>query len=314
MIRARHSLNPFVTAMLCMILQITPAAARVLLVGPARALKLPSEAAPLARPGDVVRIDPGTYVDCAVWRNSNVTIQGSGRGVVLAGKACLEQGIFVVLGSDVTVQGLTFRDATVPNHNGAGIKMLGDNLTVRDSRFEHNENGILTGGSPASSVRISNSAFIGNGACIEACAHGVYAGAPIKLLDIEHCIFLDTKTGHHIKSRAHQTIVRDSQIEDGPTGTSSYLIETPLGGDLLVQHNSLEKGPNTGNRGATISIGVEAASNPTTSLVIQDNTFRNDAPKQTIFVRNSTQTPAKLIGNRVSGDVRMLEGPGSVSP
>jgi hypothetical protein len=300
--------------MLCLILQITPAAARVLLVGPARALKLPSEAAPLARPGDVVRIDPGTYVDCAVWRNSNVTIQGSGRGVVVRGKACLEQGIFVVVGSDVTVQGITFRDATVPDHNGAGIKMLGDNLTVRDSRFEHNENGILTGGSPASSVRISNSTFIGNGACIEACAHGVYAGAPIKLLDVEHCIFLDTKTGHHIKSRAHQTIVRDSQIEDGPTGTSSYLIETPLGGDLLVQHNILEKGPNTSNRSATISIAAEATSNPTTSLVIQDNTFRNDAPKQTIFVRNSTQTPAKLIDNRISGDVRMLEGPGSVSP
>ncbi len=172
----------------------------------------------------------------------------------------------------------------------------------------------MTGGSPASSVRISNSTFIGNGACIEACAHGVYAGAPIKLLDVEHCIFLDTKTGHHIKSRAHQTIVRDSQIEDGPTGTSSYLIETPLGGDLLVQHNILEKGPNTSNRSATISIAAEATSNPTTSLVIQDNTFRNDAPKQTIFVRNSTQTPAKLIGNRISGDVRMLEGPGSVSP
>ncbi len=116
--------------MLCLIWQMTPAAARVLQVGPARALKLPSEAAPLARPGDVVRIDPGTYVDCAVWRNSNVTIQGSGRGVVLAGKACLEQGIFVIVGSDVTVQGITFRDAVVPDHNGAGIKMLGDdNLT-----------------------------------------------------------------------------------------------------------------------------------------------------------------------------------------
>jgi hypothetical protein len=314
MIRARHSLNPFVTAMLCLIWQITPAAAHVLLVGPARALKMPSEAAPLARPGDIVRIDPGTYVDCAVWRNSNVTIQGTGKGVVVAGKACLDQGIFVIVGSDVTVQGITFRDATVPDHNGAGIKMLGDNLTVRDSRFEHNENGILTGGSPASSIRISNSTFVANGACIEACAHGVYAGAPIKLLDVEHCVFFDTRTGHHIKSRAHQTIVRDSRIEDGPTGTASYLIETPMGGDLLVQHNVLEKGPNTGNRSAAISIAVESTSNPTTSLIIQDNTFRNDAPKQTIFVRNSSRTPAKLIDNSVSGDVRMLEGPGSVSP
>jgi len=300
--------------MLCLILQITPAAARVLQVGPARQLKLPSEAGLLARPGDVVQIDPGTYVDCAVWRGSNLTIQGAGRGVVVAGKTCLEQGIFVIAGSNVTVQNITFRDAVVPDHNGAGIKMLGDNLTVRDSRFEHNENGILTGGTPASSIRISNSTFIGNGACIEACAHGVYAGAPIKLLDVEHCVFFDTRTGHHIKSRAHETIVRDSRIEDGPSGTASYLIETPVGGDLLVRHNVLEKGPNTGNRSAAISIGVESSANPTNSLVVQDNIFRNDAPRQTIFVRNSTATPASLIDNQVSGDVRMLQGPGSVSP
>jgi hypothetical protein len=317
MIRQRHSLIPFGFAMLCQLWIVAPiqsAVARVLLVGPGRTLKLPSQAAAAVQPGDVVRIDPGTYNDCAVWRASGVTIQAAGRNVVMAGPACLNQAIFMVYANDVTVQGLMFRDATVYGHNAAGIKTVGENLTVVNSRFEHNENGILAGGPASSTVRITDSTFIGNGACILACAHGVYAGAPIRLLDIERCVFLDTRTAHHIKSRALQTIVRDNRIEDGPSGTSSYLIETPQGGDLLVQHNILEKGLNTSNRGVAISIGIEGVTNPTTSLVIRDNRFRNDVPQQTIFVRNSSATPAELAGNVVSGDIRMLEGPGSVTP
>ena len=290
------------------------AAARVLLVGPGRALKLPSQAAAIAQAGDIVRIDPGHYADCAVWNASGLTIQAAGHNVVLAGRTCLGQGIFVIFGNDVTVQGLTFRDATVLGFNAAGIKMNGDNLTVRASRFEHNENGILAGGSPASTVTITDSSFIGNGACIMACAHGVYVGAQIKRAVIERCLFLDTRTAHHIKSRALETIVRDSRIEDGPTGTSSYLIETPFAGDLLVEGNTLEKGPNSSNPEVAISIGIEAVKNPTASLIIRHNRFRNDLPQQTIFVRNSTRVPAQLVGNTVTGNVRMLDGPGTVTP
>jgi hypothetical protein len=101
-----------------------------------------------------------------------------------------------------------------------------------------------------------------NGACIDACAHGVYAGAPIYLLDIRRCVFLDTKVAHHIKSRARNTVVRDSPIEDGPTGTSSYLIEVPNGGNVLIQGNTMEKGPHTSNPATATSLGVEVETNP----------------------------------------------------
>ncbi len=303
-----------VTAAIVLGAMAAPAAARLVFVGPARPLKLPSLAAALVQPGDIVRIDAGTYIDCAVWRTPGITIQGTGREVVLTGRVCLGQAIFLIEANDVTIQGLTFRDATSDGHNAAGIKMVGNNLTVRNSRFEHNENGILAGGSSASKVRISDSVFIGNGACINACAHGVYAGEAIGLLEIERCVFLDTRTAHHIKSRALQTVVRDSRIEDGESGTSSYLIETPQGGDLLVQNNSMQKGPNSSNPVAAIAIAAGGARNPTAKLVIRDNRFRNDAAAQTIFVRNETQTPAELIDNQVDGPVRMLEGPGSITP
>jgi hypothetical protein len=284
-----------------------PARGRVLEVGPDRAMTLPSQAAEAAADGDFVRIDPGVYADCAVWRASRLVIEAAGPGVVLAGKTCLDMGIFVIAGNDVTVRGITFTGARVIWHNGAGIRASGRNLTVEHSRFLDGENGILAGGPSTSVVRITDSEFAGNGDCTRACAHGVYAGAPIFLLDIERCIFRNTRTAHHIKSRARSTMVIDSRIEDGPDGTSSYLIETPNGGDLLVQGNVMEKGPLTGNPRAAISIGVEGVTNRTEKLVIRNNVFRSDVPGSTVFVRNSSAVPVVLEGNTISGDVKLLQ-------
>ena len=123
-----------------------PAAARILEVGLTRALTQPSQAAALADSGDFVRIDPGIYADCAVWRTSRLVIEATGPGVVLAGKTCLEMGIFIIAANDVTIRGITFAGARVIWHNGAGIRAEGRNLTVEHSRFLDNENGILAGG------------------------------------------------------------------------------------------------------------------------------------------------------------------------
>nr|WP_294516256.1 right-handed parallel beta-helix repeat-containing protein [uncultured Rhodopila sp.] len=280
---------------------------RILEVGADRTLTVPSEAAAIAKAGDFIRIDPGVYADCAVWRASRLVIEATGPGVVLTGKTCLEQGIFVVAGSDVTVRGITFAGARVPGHNGAGIRASGRNLTVEHSRFLDNENGMLFGGPADSVVRITDSEFAGNGACIGACAHGVYAGAAIYLLDIERCIFRNTRTAHHVKSRALNTMVVDSRIEDGPDGTSSYLIETPDGGNLLVQGNVLEKGPLSSNPRVAISIGVEGVKNPTDRLVIRNNIFRSDLTRRTVFVRNSSAAAVVLEDNTLTGDVEVLE-------
>jgi hypothetical protein len=288
-------------------LWVAPCEGRVLQVGAARVLKVPSQAATVAMPGDVVRIDPGTYADCAVWRAPRLVIEAAGPGVVLAGKVCAETATFIVLGNDTVISGLTFAGAAGAGHNAAAIKGLGVNLTVQDSRFVDNENGILAGGPRTSVVRITGSTFIGNGSCLGACAHAVYAGAPIFLLEVEGCVFRGTRTAHHIKSRAQNTVVRRSWISDGPEGTSSYLIETPNGGNLLVQDNILQKGPRSENPAAAISVGVEGVTNPTGAQIVQDNTFVNDLPGRTIFVRNSASAPVALDRNWLIGDVARLE-------
>jgi hypothetical protein len=288
-----------------------PAWGRTLDVGPGARFAQPSAAVAAAAPGDTIRIAPGRYTDCAVLRQDGMTIEGTGPGVVLAGKTCAGKGILVIDAANVTVRGITLQGAHVPDRNGAGIRAEGGSVTVEAVRFLDNENGILTGDNPAATIRISDSDFIGNGSCEAGCAHGIYAGA-VGLLRVEHSRFLATQAGHHIKSRALRTEIIGCDIRDGPDGTASYLIELPDGGSLLVEDSVLEKGPHSQNPGNAIMIGAEGAKRPPGELVFRRNRFVNDQTRPTVFVHNLTDTPAVLEGNTLTGQVRPLVGAGSI--
>jgi hypothetical protein len=226
-------------------------------------------------------------------------------------KTCQGKAILVTVGRDVTVRNLTLTRARVPDANGAGIRAEGPNLTVERVRFVNNENGILAAVSPTSTIRIIDSEFIGNGKCAAYCAHGIYVNN-IALLHVENSTFFDTHVGHHIKSRAQRTELIGNKITDGEDGTASYLVDVPNGGTLLMENNTLEKGPNASNHSAAIVIGAEGVTQPTGELVIRNNRFTNDLPQQTIFVRNLTATEAMLTGNVLAGKVTALAGDGSV--
>ncbi len=299
-----------------------PAAGKTLEVGPSRTLTGPGEAAKVAVDGDRVVLDPGVYRDCAIWTASRLTIEARRapdtmkqtvmNQTIIAGPTCGDRGLFVFIGNDITVRGLIFAHARDTFHTGAGILMEGANLTVENSVFLDNENGILAGGPPTSVVRIRHDLFQGNGSCTGPCAHALYVGARIARLEVTDCWFRDTRVGHDIKSRARATVVRASRIEDGPTGTSSYLIELPDGGDGAILNNVLEKGPLSGNKEVAISLGTEDLLNPTRTLVIRGNRFTSDLPDPVFFVRNLTHTPARLTDNTLTGRVVPLDGPGSV--
>jgi hypothetical protein len=229
---------------------------------------------------------------------------------VLTDKTCGGKALLVIDGSDVTVRNLTLQRARVADGNGAAIRAEGGNLTLDGDRVINNQDGILTAENPDATLLVKNSQFIDNGVCAASCAHGIYAGV-LKLLDVEHCQFSGTRDGHHIKSRALRTVVNDSTLMDGPTGTASYLIDVPNGGSLIVTGNILEKGPHAGNQAYAISIGEEGVDRATDELVIKNNRFTNDQDRPTTFVRNLTATPADLSGNVYHGQVRPLEGDGS---
>jgi hypothetical protein len=286
------------------------AAARTLQVGPQRQYKQPSEAIAAAQDGDTVQIDPGVYFDCSVVKQNRLTIAGAGPDTVLTDKICQGKALLVIDGNDVTVRNLTLRRARAPDQNGAGIRAEGGNLTVEKTRFLNNENGLISADNPEATIRVIDSEFVGNGKCPVACAHAIYA-SHIALLRVERSRFSDTREGHHIKSRALRTEIVGNDIADGPTGTASYLIDVPNGGSLIVNGNTLEKGPHSSNPSIAINIGEEGVDRPTDEIIVRDNTFINDEGRGTTLLNNVTATPADLSGNRLKGEVRPLVGDGS---
>ncbi len=290
-----------------------PSAAATLTVGPGQVYGAPSQTAGTVRPGDTVKIAPGTYRDCAVWRTDNLTIEGMGPGVVLTDRTCEGKAIFVIHADNVRVKNITFQHARVPDGNGAGIRAEGVNLTLDNDKFLNNQNGILAAPKPKSTIIIRNSEFDHNGTCVNSagCAHGVYIN-DVALLRIEHSRFFDSQAGHHIKSRAQRTELIGNHIEDGPNGTASYAVDIPNGGTVIMTGNVIEKGPKNENHVTAVSIGEEGVTHETPKLLFKNNTFTNDGPP-TAFVRNVTATPAQLIGNMFKGNrIVPLIGDGTV--
>ncbi len=298
---------------LFLLLPVYPAFAATLNVGPYQVYKLPSEAIRAAAPGDTIRIAPSHYADCAAWATNGLTIEGIGAGPVLAGKICEDKGIFIIDAENATIRNIVFADAVIEGGNGSGIRANGARLVVENSTFRNDQDGILTGNDRNASLVVRNSSFEGNGACVpnEGCAHGIYAGH-LGLLRIEGSHFFNTRIGHHIKSRAWRTELVGNTIEDGPEGTSSYLVDIPDGGTLVMTRNILEKGPNTENPMVAVSIGEENAKRPSEGIIVTGNSFTNDGPATT-FVRNGTKTPARLSGNTFKGHaIKPLSGQGTV--
>ena len=287
------------------------AVAAVLEVGPGKPFAAPSLAIAAARDGDTVRVAPGVYVDCATIAQNGLTLEGTGE-TAMTGKTCAGKAILVVAGNNATIRGLTLSNAKVPDRNGAGIRAEGAALLVDKVRFLGNENGIVSANGPAISIRVRDSVFIGNGHCRPVCAHGIYAGH-IAALIVETSRFLDQKEGHHIKSRANRTEVTGSDIQDGPTGTASYLIDISNGGAVRIEGNILRKGPLSANPLTAIFLGAEGDSNPSGPIVVRGNRFANDGTRTAVFVRALTNIPALLTGNTLTGAVIPLSGPGTVA-
>ena len=299
--------------MLAFLLVAPELSARTLEVGPGKPYANPSQAAAAARDGDRVSIAAGEYFDCAVWPQNNLVVEGSPDGAtIVTDKTCQGKAIFVIPGNDVTIRSLTLTRARVPDMNGAGIRAEGRNLLVDRVRFIDNQNGILAANQPEGRLIVRDSEFARNGTCDQDCAHGIYANY-LALLRVERSRFRETRSGHHIKSRAIRTEVVDCDIADGPMGTASYLIDVPNGGSVLIQGNRLAKGPKAENRSAAIAIGAEGVERRTAEIRVEGNQFIAEGEYPTIFVINHTATPAVLRQNQIRGRARALRGDGATS-
>ncbi len=243
---------------------------RRLTVGPGRTYATPSAAAAAAQSGDVVVISAGIYTgDVATWVQSNLTICGTGGRAQLfaGGRDAGGKGIWVIKGTNVVIENMEFHDAKVADQNGAGIRAEGNGLTIRNSGFYDNENGIL--GPDAGDLTIDGSEFARNGYG-DGYSHNLYVGAANRV-SITSSYFHEAKIGHNFKSRAKETRIENSYFMDGPNGTSSYLVNIPNGGVVYLRGNLLHKGPRADNS-VSIAFGEEGPRWSTNSLEMVHNT------------------------------------------
>ena len=274
----------------------------VLRVGPRRKLKRPSQAAQVARDGDIIEIDAGTYdADAAVWRGNRLSIRGVGGRVHLRAKGARaeDKAIWVVKGDDTTIEGVEFSGAKVPAGNGAGIRLEGTGLTVRNCFFHDNENGILTGANAASDVVVEHSEFARNGKG-DGYTHNLYIGN-VKSFTLRFSYVHHAVAGHNVKTRAQRNYVAYNRIMDEADGKSSYSLEFPDGGLSFVIGNTIQQGPAAENS-TIVSFGAEKLGQPLNELYFVNNTVVNDLPEhgRFIFVKPGAET-VKIVNNIFSG-------------
>lgn len=282
--------------------QESAAPGRVLQVGPTRAYATPSEAAAEVRDGDRVEIDAGVYPgDVAVWRANRITLRGVGNGrahLRADGNAAEGKAIWVIKGDNVKVENIEFSGAEVRDRNGAGIRQEGKNLTVRNSYFHHNENGILAGDHPTSKIVIEYSIFENNGHG-DGRTHNVYVNE-VKRLIFRYSWSHGARVGHNLKSRARRTDVLYSRLGDEDDGNASYAIDLANGGVAFVIGNVIHQGPEAENS-TIVSYAAEGFERKRNRLYFVHNTVVNDRSSGTFLAVRESLKQVSILNNLFVG-------------
>jgi hypothetical protein len=177
----------------------------------------------------------------------------------------------LVLNATITINSIEFTGASVADNNGAGLRVQAGNLTVNNSTFTNNQEGILGAASQGITIAVSNSSFTYNGAC-DGFSHGLYDSGSAGLT-LTGNTFANTCVGNDVQSRAAMTTVTGNAFDEcDPASSASYELNIANGGVGDVAGNSFCKGPNAENP-AFISYDPGGYLYPDNSLTVSGNTF-----------------------------------------
>ncbi|WP_428485876.1 Hint domain-containing protein [Rhodopila sp.] len=267
--------------------------------------------------GDVIRVQAGTYTNDFATITTSIAIEGVGGMVNLVATEAPpnRQGILTIgtpgaTGPDVTLYNMSFSSAAISGADGAnaaGIRYKSGNLTLNNTDFTNNQDGLLADADPTGNITINNSQFAENGGP-SGQTHNLYVGG-IQQLTIDNSYFYDPLVGHDIKSRAANTTIEDSRIDD-PNGTGSYEIDLPNGGNAVIRDNVIDKGAGAHNANF-ISFGAEGGLHAGSTLSVTGNTVINDYGSNANLLVNDTNIPASVTGNTAYGlkSTQIAEGP-----
>ncbi len=253
-----HNPVPYVFAALISLLSAPTLFAATLVVGPNEAITRIADAARMAEDGDTILIMPGEYrADVAVWTQRRLTIRGASaeRPVLIADGANAEgKAIWVIRDGSFLIENIEFRNARVPDGNGAGIRFERGRLEVRNSRFIDNQNGILTANFPDAELIVRDSEFGDAPRPNLALPHLLYVGK-IGRFELTGSRLYNGYEGHLIKTRARENEIRYNMIYDHEGG-ASYELEFPNGGVARIVGNVIGQSETTQNP-IVISYGAE---------------------------------------------------------
>jgi hypothetical protein len=281
-----------------------------LCVGRGHKYSKPSEAALSAKDGQTINIEADDYVgDAALWSKNNLIVRGVGgrprinaNGVNIGGK-----GTWLVTGNNMIVENIEFSGAKVADRNGAGIRLEGKNLTLRNCYFHHNENGILTGVNEDSDILIEHSEFGYNGSG-DGQTHNIYVGR-VRSLTVKYSHLHHANVGHNFKSRALTNYLLYNLIVDELDGNASYEVNIPNGGRAYLIGNVIQQSPKTEND-TIVSFGEEGLKHGPHQFYFVNNTVVNDGPRSGRFVRiKQGSDSARFVNNIFAGQGQLPDGP-----
>lgn len=266
-----------------------------------------------ARSGAVIEVPAGDYDLTDVKIARSITLRGAADGkTVFRSAETTEKGILVPLaGTDLAVENITFSGAKSWDRNGAGVRHEGRNLTVVNCIFVGNEDGILATGDPKGVITISKSAFFDSGFG-DGQSHAIYVSSGGRLV-VDGSRFKGTRIGHHVKSLADETIVRNSVLDDA-YGRSSYAVDVSKGGVVKIENNKIVQAADADNHAIVnydLTRGGEAR-----ELTISGNEITNHFDGG-VLLRNDTKLAPTLAGNAIVNRGRRplaLVSPGSPKP
>jgi hypothetical protein len=264
--------------------------------------------------GDTIDVQAGTYTNDFAEITHKITIEGVGGMVHMVASGNIPNGkAILITDTDVTLNHIEFSGATVADGNGAGIRYQGGNLTIENSYFHDNQDGLLAAPVAGGTITIDHSEFGHNGTGTGQ-THNLYVNE-IGTLTITNSYFHDAIVGHDIKSRADNTIIENNVIADGLNGTGSYEIDLPNGGAATIQNNVIEKGPLAQNPFMIHYGGETPTPYANSSLSISGNTILDDNHSSSTVLLNQTSVTASITNNQLFdiSSTHINSGPATVS-